>query len=266
MKKKKVGIYGGSYAYEYQQHIDDTDDIIKNRRLDIGVGWPTLLRETYDVSNYSIPGCSTYFSYKKFIENHKRMDFNIFLPTPPTRLSVEDDDDVYHINPGFSTDQLRNLAKQSRENKTGKYLPLMDLADAVDGYYKCILDVAENELYVKLLTDYIKTFDPNCLVVKTSSNGPNELNQVSNMESKALKYDYFNVFKHGDLDLRYCHLTKENNEIVAQKITNHIEGVASFAVDANDFVKPPTSDRKKYIINGYLKENNKLMFSSYHKK
>ena len=266
MKKKKIGIYGGSYAYEYQQHVSNDDDIIKNRKLDIGSGWPTLLREHYDVSNYSIPGCSTYFAYKRFVENFRRMDFNIFLSTPPTRISVEDSDTIYHINPGFNTDQLRNLAEESRKNKTGKYSPLMELADAVDSYYRYIIDISEQELYIKLLTDYIKTFDPNCLFIESKGNNDNDINRVSLMEAKALKYDYFNVFKHGDLDLRYCHLTKENNEIVAQKVKEHIEGITPFSIDTKHFVCPPVSDRKKYIINGYLKHNNNLTFSAYHKK
>lgn len=266
MKKKKVGIYGGSYSYEYQQHIDNDDDIIKNRCLEIGAGWPTLLRDTYDVSNYSIPGCSTYYAYKKFIENYRRMDFNIFLPTPPTRLTVDDGDTVYHINPGFNTDQLRHLANESRKNKTGKYQTLLDLANAVDGYYKCIVDIAEEELYINLLVNHIKTFDPNCLIIETKGANNSDLNKISEMEAKALKYDYFNVFKHGDLDLRYCHLTKENNEIIAQKVVDHIEGIRIFSTDIVEFIKPPTSDRKKYIINGYLKDNDKLAFNAYHKK
>lgn len=79
---RNIGLFGDSFA-GYSKEDFSHKPVIPGHKSH----WSVLLAEELNASfvNYGEPGSSVYFSYKQFVENYRKHDFNIFLVTEPGR-------------------------------------------------------------------------------------------------------------------------------------------------------------------------------------
>jgi hypothetical protein len=239
MNNLKLGIFGDSFASLFCRNHKRyaTHPIMKN----LGKPWPLLLNN-YDVTNYAASGSDLYFSYKLYKENKHKHEKNIFVITAPYRLSVNNQitKEIVHLHHS-------SIANSIKDRSTGYEKELMD---AVLKYYEYVIDYEKDLLFHNLMIEELKK--ENVLLIHGF--GEKGLINVFDMESSVwgltLNFQRGEKFK----DFRYCHLTKENNEILAQIITDCLKNNKPFEFDLKKFYKPLKSEKDKYVIKTYIIE------------
>lgn len=240
----RINIFGASYAYPRQLYISDDHPILNDRRNKIGKPWSVLLSEKYIVNNYSVPGASTLYSYNKFLYNRRDADLNIFLTVPSNRLSVCHSKKYFHF---YGVDQAQDIYNKatSAEEKA--------ISNAAVEYYLNLFDPVQADQIDALIHQHIISLDPDCLFLDTTQS-KNSLRVIDNIESRSLNFKTREAIKSLTLDLRYCHMTKENNQLVYDKVVNYIEHGVRFALDPTEVVRPTREDKDLYIIHNFFKK------------
>jgi hypothetical protein len=223
-----IGIFGDSYADEFA-HTD-----IANYP-----SWIDLLRERtrLNVTSYGTMGSSLWFSYKKFIENHKNFNQVIFVVTLPGRLTVPDYINVSknsskHIN---KLESVEFILKNKHFSSTQEKNALL----AAKSYFEYLFDIKRENTFHSLLIEKIKSIRRDALLLYVHDNDPNTitLSKISKREviGSGLSEDLF----HKGGDRRVCHFCKENNYILANKIINWVyKKEKTVELKLEDFVIP----------------------------
>lgn len=228
----KIAIYGDSFGSE-----EPVFQTYHNNLNKIDPSWVTLLKEDFSVDNFCESGSDYYFSFNNFVENYKKYSLNIFLKTSPHRLSLPYKNKYIH-NHNINS----SIAKL--ENETDKTKIKM-LKASID-YFKYLQDEKKDLVISDLFTEKILSLDPNCLIV--DSFGNNGLFNVTLMENKIWKFNPTYTKKDEFLDLRYCHMTQENNKIMYNKIKECIEKQIKFNFNLSDFVIPSMNTKDLYLV------------------
>jgi len=224
----QVGIYGDSYAASHKQGI--------------GKPWPQMLNDEFNLNlvSYAVNGSSLYYSFTKFKETQHLHEKIVFLATGPGRLMLQlpapwsGDPILKHVNSyeGF---------KYRVENHYKNVLYLRDVVNALEGYYKFIMNNAEDTLFHTLLVKEIKTIRPDALIIPCFYNinkkiwpATETLYDISNID---VVYYNLNTQTAHLSDKRHCHMSQENNYIFASIIADWVSS-GSFNFDINKFVAP----------------------------
>lgn len=232
----RVGIFGDSFAFPYS--------IVKGASQhpginDVGQAWSAMLAEKYTVTNFSWPGSDVYFSYEKFLQNYQQFDVNIFVKTADNRLSVKYNNEYVHL---YRIDWAQESFKTETDfNKKQIY------RSGIDYFTFIQRDERDFELG-RLMSQEVHALDPKCIFIDTRSD--HGLKNVFLNENRAwgLTTDSYITKFDKTIDLRYCHMTKENNEIVYNKVVNCIENSTTYSANIKDFVIPLKSEKQKYIV------------------
>lgn len=234
----KIGIFGDSFAatttrnhkiYEGHPILDE-----------IGKPWPVLLKETYtDVDIFAQAGSDLYFSYKLFKDNFQSYDKNIFIVTSAGRRSVSLEGKNYlHFSNSLLAEHINDRTEGIEK----------DISAAAINWFRYLLDYEREDLFHDLMVKEIKKIDPNCLIIHSFDNKHSlGLINIFKMENHCWNAD----IKNGDRkhkDFRYCHMTKENNQIMHDKINYCIRTSSEFNLNLTEFRKPKIEEYKKYIL------------------
>lgn len=227
----KIAIYGDSFGYEKPIFVD----YYKNIEL-IGNAWSAMLHNSYDVTNFSYPGSDIFFSYKKFIENHLNYDFNIFICTSPYRLSVTYKNEYLH-NHGLASATAK--AKQEKDKEKSKILK------ASVEYFKHLQNDERDKIFSNLIRKEIENTS-NTLII--DSFGPQGLFNVTLMENEVWNVSPSYTIEDPYIDLRFCHMTQKNNEILAEQIKYCIKHNMIYNFDINNFHLPKKEEKELYLV------------------
>jgi hypothetical protein len=208
----KIAIFGDSFA-----------DCLWFSKLKIqpqnGPGWPELLAEQYDVINFAKGGTSLYYSYDLFCKHHSQFDRVIFVSSAAERFAVHlpESNDVFHIVPGTSLNQ--------RMSELYHYKTDLRIIQAAEDYISYVLDTEKERIFGKLIIDDICRTRSDVLLLPAfwiKDNHLIPLGHFSSMEQQYYKLSKDTINLNNLTDLRKCHLTDENNQMVYQKIVDSI--------------------------------------------
>jgi len=232
----KIAIFGDSFA-----------DCLWFSKLKIqpqnGPGWPELLAEQYDVINFAKGGTSLYYSYDLFCKHHSQFDRVIFVSSAAERFAVHlpESNDVFHIVPGTDLNQ--------RMSELYHYKTDLRIIQAVEDYISYVLDTEKERIFGKLMIDDICRIRSDVLLLPAfwiKDNHLIPLDHFSSMEQQYYKLSKDTINLNNLTDLRKCHLTDENNQMVYQKIVDSInKKVSSISMSISDF-KTPTKEWNVY--------------------
>ena len=186
----KIAIYGDSFA----------DPNWNNNSYK---GWPELLAESYDVTNFAKEGSSLWWSYDQLQKSNTQFDYNIFVGTIYSRIYIEDLKNHLSVNPNSwpVVDNKINLG----------YMYYQHFFSHCRDYQLCQLMIADiltvnNTLYIPAFEESIPKQLPELC----------PLNMLTGLEEQHYKV------KNYLSDLRKCHLSKESNKVVYNKIVDAI--------------------------------------------
>lgn len=205
MNKLNIAIYGDSFA-------DPT--WVKT----FYKGWPELLSEHYDISNYALSGSGCWWSYDKFLETHQAHDLSIFVVTVPGRIHIEYNDKHLNLNPVT--------------------WPVWDGINMGEMYFRYFYSKKREDCFHNFMVRDLISRE-NVLVVpafKESIDGHNgwSLCHFSDTETA-----FYGLKHSGTNEKRKCHLTKENNEMVYLKVLEAIQNKDKIlSLAESDFCQP----------------------------
>jgi hypothetical protein len=241
----KIAIYGDSWASEFLNEPHDYS------------GWPEILanQSGYEVTNFAVPGSSLYFSYKEFSENHKKYDVNIFLITDYGRLYVKSIPEYSRNKTSKHIPNLLNVINRKKQLPNDPLDPViknrvMKIYDTLENYYTYIQDDDRDELIDQALVHHAKSISTNTIFIPCFR-GYEEFSLINvfEMENDSMganeKYFSKNIHVNTEIDgkllidVRVCHMTKRNNELLAEKLIKSIEeNNMSVKFSLDDFVAP----------------------------
>lgn len=233
----KIGIYGDSFGAGYAFNVS-----ARGKKLleYIGMDWTEILAARYSVTNYSAFSSSLVYSVDMIEKTHTEFDKIILLVTHPGRITMGNASKLQPTKHFVNYDYSKLWSDRALQE--GWFKELTSVLD----YYFYIYDDDHVNLTHRSLVNYIKHIRPDALLIPNFSNSfngilGNTLTDIFDMENKVWDIEY-PIF---DYDMRKCHLTKENNEILAAHIEQWLRGTP-VNINLDKFVKPLLS--KDYYI------------------
>ena len=240
----KLGIFGDSFAgAKFEQNLD--------------LSWVDILSETFDVTNYAVAGSSLYYSVDLLRKNYTKFDKIIFIATMPGRISMQpykvtvDPTDPHrfkHISSLLSVDHTLPLLKKNHPKEN----MLIKTWEAAESYFM-YLQNHDYEHYVhKLMLNDIQHLPANLLIIPAFRESFNHMNQgMSLIEIVEKENAHWGIDNYSDVlsksyDARQCHLSKENNIILANKFADYFR-TGRLQLHIDDFVNPDKDDNKYFI-------------------
>jgi hypothetical protein len=242
----KIGIFGDSFG-------DPTFPVIKNNTP----SWIEILERRYDnVVSYAQPGSSLYYSIDKFKTHNRKYDKNIFLVTEPARMWAAEFDvypPAHRFFPGLDTilDHI-NWQKNPMNHYDRTPAEIHHALKVLDAsvIYKVYIQNIEEEIYKHNLMVNDLQKKSNIILIPCF---PDSVHGTR-------KHCLFDIYKKENLawgfelpdkpdiskDNRCCHMTAENNAILAEKLINSIDNNVPFSLNIDDFFTPMN---KEFYIN-----------------
>jgi hypothetical protein len=223
------------------------------------LGWPEILANQpgVEVTNFSVVASSLYYSYKEFIKNHKFYDINIFLITSIGRMYVNTMPEYFDLAKHVSG--LANVLERKESIKKITHLSkstkeqIEKINEALELYYVYLQDDEQDSDVDNALLHHAKSITTNTIFIPCFKQ-PDQpsLLDIYEMEDRITgasekyfsKGIYMNSIVDGKClrDVRICHLTKRNNEILAEKILKAINNkTMSIDLSITDFAEPTES-------------------------
>lgn len=225
----KIGIYGDSFGAGFAHKISKS---MQDHVAYIGDSWVEILSKTYQVTNYCEFSSSLVHSANTFVNTHHLYDKVMFLVTCPGRITMGFPNDRQPLPHFISYDSAKRW--ESIAKKDGWLTEL----NSVINYYLYVYSPEYEKLIHQSLVDKIKSIRDDVIVIPNFHDSfehihCNTLDDIFNMENTEWQVSY-PIF---DYDLRKCHLTKENNEILASHAVKWLNG-DKVVINVDDFVKP----------------------------
>lgn len=211
----KIGIYGDSFACPKSS---------RQPKINTDMPWMSILEKSgnHDITNFALSGTSLYWSYNIYKENHTKFDKNIFVATSPGRLYIPWNSDRQHWTPVSVTNKIHSILNEN-----------CSLFNEVSDYFLKIYNYKEHQTYKELMLKNIST-DDNILIIDTVD----KLSRLSAKEHTYLTTD-------PDLiDNRWCHMSQEGNNFLAERIKIWLE-TNNFNIDDWEKSCPMPSIEKK---------------------
>lgn len=234
----KIAVYGDSFAQEtflFDEHVPKNinEEKLKKR---IGQSWVSYFKQnnpTYTVDNYAVSGSCLWFSYRNYLRNYANYDKNIFVMTATSRIS--------YINENGNPWTAGNLYTVEEHLKRNDYSPARKkFFKAAKQYFLHIQDGEKDKAYWNLVKD--KLIDNNVLVIFTHEYNIDSCDNLHAIMKKetlnmTVPKSYFTTDNASlGVDMRYNHLTKNNNIILAKMIEEHVKnGKNIFSFNIGDF-------------------------------
>lgn len=204
-KKSSLAIYGDSFADAAW---------IENNYL----AWPELLQDHYNITSYAEAGSSLWWSYEKFLKTYQNYDRCIFVVTVPGRIYIESEDAHLNLNP--------NTWPVWHGINIGKL------------YYRYFYSDAREFAFHNFLVNDILSKD-NVLVVPAFKESLPTYTGWSLCHLADTELLHYGLVHAGTNEYRKCHMSKENNIVVYNKILNALLlNEKILHLEENDFVAP----------------------------
>jgi hypothetical protein len=244
----KIGIFGDSFAaLKFKQNPTPT--------------WVDILQEKFDITNFAVTSSNLYYSVNKFKEEHEKFDKIIFVATVPGRLQLPDwietevDSHRYATNLSNVECELAHWHSLNEFEKKhlGINFNLIRAHEAARNYYAYLDNEMYNNFIQKLMIDEVCRLrdDTVMIPVEFSSFGDprtmptTPLSDVCKKELRAWNETIYSIqtkMIESDLrDFRNCHLTAENNAILAEKVEEWLSG-ALVQIRLDDFATPTNKE------------------------
>lgn len=224
-----IAIFGDSYA--------------EKNRMSNQLSWFELLEEHgHQVTSFGEGGSSVVYSASLIEQHSDKFDFLIWAVTNPPRLSIQIDEkpNVLHFTQG-----------NSHSNNKFKSVETKNKINAVEQYFKYLLDFQDQELIASALVNYMMTKHSNLMIIPCFHD-PLRLDfNLFVLCEKEINYyfpnwdlvEFFETYR----DMRRCHLSLENNKILADLIAKQLKpGI--FQASYDDFVMNPSADSAMYFL------------------
>lgn len=195
--------------------------------------WQVLKQYGHDVTSFGESGSSINFSAKLILEKYKDFDFIIWCMTTPGRFSVEipGRPEIFH-----STEVLNHTGVRVSDNMPS----VIDnqIINACQLYLKYVFDPNLENLLGKALANYFLQLVPNLMIIPCFT-PPLETNfdlytlcrkELQQVFRKAETHRVYEICN----DIRTCHLTPQNNRILAEIIANNLK-LGIFSTDYSNF-------------------------------
>lgn len=250
----KIGIFGDSFAANpHLEYSPTTEGFVREiykickrkfsledykRVLSIWgekyVGWTRHL----DANTYAQSGSDLYFSYNQFIHNHKKHEKCIFVITSPYRYSTNANGWIHSASYDDAVEKIdfsQTLSDKQYFKSLANFFK--------DVYYK---DEERVELINQAIFDSIKLTRPDTIFI----NAFPDLRRVYDLELKSWNtthdesQDYKRYF-----DLRHCHMTNDNNKILANFVLNNLDTNGMLSLSSVEWKAPSSEERPYYLPN-----------------
>ena len=236
----KIGIYGDSWGCF---NFDEVSDIT--------TAWPEILKtHGHTVDNHSVVGETFFNVYQKFKENYRNYDVNIFLIPRLGRLYFKDIPKPYNTRVGeesslsLNKQLLKNDITLSKEDKD----MLTELYSFSEVHFKYKINWEQESEIRNDLLEYSRTFKTKTIFIPCVDECiPWEENTGTLMDIFAYENTILKpTVQVGEIqenryvrDLRLCHLSEENNKLLADMILSAIENQRdTINIELKDFKKP----------------------------
>jgi hypothetical protein len=236
----KIGVFGDSYASSIKYHQSKD--------------WMEILNDTYDtVVSYGKSASNLYYSVEQFKKFSHLYDKNIFCVTNPSRiwakhLKIEEKFKFITIQDPIQNKTLQRIKEKYKYNQD--YVSELIKIFNATYIYMAFAQNQDQENYIhKLMIDDIVRHDPDVLLIPCFE---------TSFVDQPVPYALYHIFEKEnrvwrDIDLdqyhdkRNCHMTAENNVILAEKIVKAIETNQKVDLNINDFVNPTSESLAMYL-------------------
>jgi hypothetical protein len=243
----KIGIFGDSFA--------DSGDHKCKHKLNQTLAWPEILGQQYDVENYAVSGSSFFYSVGQFNKHHSKYDKIVFVVTGFDRFEfnsyVESVCDSFSLRKFMHFRNLTSIEFELENLKKTDVNPIIKSAlEAAKNYYIYINDDNRNMYLHNLMLDDVLRTRPDTIVIPAFGHSfpgkriPIAMADIQSMENIHWNYDTFDQID--KMDIRYCHMTSENNEIFANDAISWING-SPVHLDISKYKKPVDAMSKYFI-------------------
>lgn len=233
----KIAIFGDSFAAPLFKWKED-----------VGLkSWVDHLSEKYDVTNFAVEGSGLYYSVSQFKILHRAYDKIIFVVTAPGRLFINDNPYLKQHGEHFgSLSTAEFIFNEHKDKDNAESIELTKIAKAVIQYYTYIQRDDYDRFVHDLQIDYISKTRPDTILLRSFNDIYRKdtcLYDITEMENKhwGLPRLY-----NSPIDARRCHMSKENNLILAGLAERWLQG-EPVNININDFVAP-ADDKSLYNI------------------
>lgn len=244
----RIGIFGDSFAdagnYNYKHELNQT------------LAWTEIISQQHETVNYAESGSCLLHSVDKFKRYHNEYDKIIFVVTGFDRFefnsyvgSICNDD--FLLRKYMHCVNLPSVEFALEQIKESNVNPIIKSAlEAAKNYYIYINDDNRNMYLHNLMLDDVRRTRPDTIFIpafhhsfpgKVYSTVMADIQQLENNH-----WGYNAVDKIDKIDLRYCHMTCENNEIFANDVISWING-DPVHIDISKY-KKPVDPASKYLI------------------
>jgi Ni,Fe-hydrogenase I large subunit len=195
--------------------------------------WPRHL----DATVFAQSGSDLYYSYNQFINNHKQYEKCIFVVTSPLRYSTNIKSWIHTASIEDAT-EAQNFVTDKNIKKY--YKVLADFFENI--YYK---DIERIELLNLAMLDSIRQKRPDTMFINSFP----DLKTVYDLELKSWNsnheesQDYTKYF-----DLRQCHMTNDNNKILADYIKENLEVSGYLDISKINWKRPTLEEKDQYLV------------------
>ena len=195
---------------------------------------------------------------ESYLKNHSRFDKIIFLVTAPDRITLPDDSPlqvIKHVN--------YHHCKVWAEKTTGEQK--QDYKLIVD-YYEKIHNTKQSMLFYSLAINHIRELRPDCLLYPCFENkyvSGFPLFNITKFEDDSIGMNdkkRIEFYQNQLRDSRLCHMTGENNYIVAEMFESLIKNIP-YSITEDILIIPKHSINYYYQSKfvepfNYIKDNN----------
>lgn len=224
----KIAIFGDSFGNErsiYEHHPGD-------------LPWVQHLKNMeYDVTNFCEMGSSLMYSYSMLRSSHAAFDKVVFLITGSSRIYVDSLPDNYkHCTSGVSEWIVQHF-KNNPDMFNSSHLKV---AEAVESYYKYVMNYDKEATFHRLLYKEICSIRPDALMLPCFPPESLPISTTPLMSLSDYDREYFNLppdSRTYRIDKRFCHMNEGNNLMLANKIKQWIE-TGEFSINREEFCKP----------------------------
>lgn len=225
----KIAIFGDSWA-------DPCDWTIEP------ISWTKLLTKkdkNYKITNFAKSGTSLWWSYELFLKNYKNFDVIIFVCTSVGRLS--------RLISGHGVNSERTAIQKLQQETDPQTIKLLN--SAIDYYIHFQNYDQEVFLYKKIMEELVQ-FNSNRLIIVPAFQISIEYqtifkNFLFEITKKDLKVNFGSSEIKFETINRANHMSKENNEILAEKIHQIIQFECD-SISIDDFVFQKYDNPEKY--------------------
>lgn len=239
----KIGIYGDSFGC-----INTKWEL---ESLGIGPSWVDLLELQHTITNYSSSGTAFMFSYELFLNNYKNNDLNIIVVTNPSRIYVKALDGMHMFGISWLDDQYAKVKKMPLYEKKYEHLEILK---SLRVYMTTWVDWKMVRHTQHALINNLWNLAPNTIVIPAFSDSIEQteinLQDISIEELRLVDENESKNYDMGNLDCRRkCHLSVENNEILANKIISAInDGSKIIEFAKSETAVPKASKDIRYYV------------------